>query len=120
MADRIRLTGIEVLGRHGVYAAEKFSDQPFVVDLDCVLQRQRRVDDLVTTVDYSELAEQVAAVVKAESVDLIETLADRIAAMCLAHPVITKVTVTVHKPEAPIGVPVRDVAVQVKRKKVQP
>ena len=118
MGDRIRLTGIEVLGRHGVYTAEKFSDQPFVVDLDCVLDRQRREDRLATTVDYSELAEQVAEVVQAESVDLIETLAERIAAMCLAKPVVTKVTVTVHKPEATIGVPVRDVAVRVTRKRV--
>ncbi|MEN0071069.1 MAG: dihydroneopterin aldolase [Propionicimonas sp.] len=120
MGDRIRLKGIEVLGRHGVYTAEKFSDQPFVVDLDCVLDRERPVDVLSTTVDYSELAERVAGIVQAESVDLIETLAHRIAEMCLAIPVVTKVTVTVHKPEAPIGVPVRDVAVRVKRRKERP
>lgn len=117
MGDRIRVTGIEVLGRHGVYTEEKFSDQPFVVDLNCVLERPERDDDLMTTVDYSELAEQVAGVVRAESVDLIETLAERIAAACLANPVITKVTVTVHKPEAPLPVPVRDVAVRVTRSK---
>ena len=40
MGDRIRLTGIEVVGRHGVYTGEKFSDQPFVVDLDCVIDRR--------------------------------------------------------------------------------
>ncbi len=115
MGDRIRLTGIEVVGRHGVYTGEKFSEQPFVVDLDCVINRQQRVDNLATTVDYSELADQVAQIIKAESVDLIETLAEKIAAACLAHQVITTVTVTVHKPEAPLSVHVRDVAVQVTR-----
>jgi dihydroneopterin aldolase len=115
VGDRIRLTGIEVVGRHGVYTGEKFSDQPFVVDLDCVIDRRRLVDDLATTVDYSELADQVARIIQAESVDLIETLAERIAAACLSHPVITTATVTVHKPEAPLSVHVRDVAVEVTR-----
>lgn len=118
VGDRIRLTGIEVLGRHGVYTSEKFSEQPFVVDLDCVLDRGTTGDDLETTVDYGRLAEQVASIVEAESVDLIETLADRIAVECLEqHPLISRIKVTVHKPEAPISVPVRDTAVQVKRRR---
>lgn len=118
MGDRIRLTGIEVIGRHGVYTSEKFSDQPFVIDVECVLDRGTRADALETTVDYGALAELVAAVVEADSVDLIETLADRIATECLAqHPIIKRITVTVHKPEAPITVPVRDAAVQVKRRR---
>ena len=119
MSERIKLTGIEVLGKHGVYTSEKFSEQPFVIDLDCVLDRGTGADDLETTVDYGLLAEQVAAVVESDSVDLIETLADKIAAECLArHPIIKRITVTVHKPEAPISVPVRDAAVQVKRRRV--
>lgn len=118
VSDRIKLTGIEVLGRHGVYTSEKFSDQPFVIDLDCVLDRGTRVDNLETTVDYGQLAERVAAIVEAESVDLIETLAERIATDCLTrHPLISRITVTVHKPEAPISVPVRDTAVQIKRRR---
>ncbi len=115
MTDRIQLTGIEVLGRHGVYTEEKFSDQPFVVDLDCTLARPHGVDDLETTVDYAELSQLVATIIGEESVDLIETLAERIAQGCLAYPVISAVTVTVHKPEAPMPVPVRDVAVSVTR-----
>ncbi|MEA4944901.1 MAG: dihydroneopterin aldolase [Propionicimonas sp.] len=117
MTDRIQLTGIEVLGRHGVFTEEKFTDQPFVVDLDCVLERPAIADDLDTTVDYGELAQRVADVIQERSVDLIETLAERIAAACLAYPVITGVTVTVHKPEAPMQVPVRDVAVSVTRRR---
>jgi len=118
VGDRIKLTGIEVLARHGAYIEEKFSDQPFVIDLDCVLDRGTLADRLETTVDYSELAVVAADAVRADSVDLIETLADRIAAVCLArYPAIARITVTVHKPEAPIAVPVRDVAVQVKRRR---
>lgn len=116
MSDRIRLTGIEVLARHGVYTEEKFHDQPFVIDLDCHFDRVSDRDDLLATVDYAELADQVAGIVQAESVDLIETLAERIAAACLANPQIRRVTVTVHKPEAAMPVPVRDVAVRVTRR----
>ena len=117
MTDRIRLTGIEVLGRHGVYTEEKFSDQQFVVDLDCVLARQNGADDLATTVDYAELSQLAATIIGDTSVDLIETLAEKIALGCLAYPVIAEVTVTVHKPEAPMPVPVRDVAVSVTRRR---
>lgn len=117
MTDNIRLTGIEVLGRHGVYTEEKFNDQPFVVDLECELARTRGADDLQTTVDYAELSLLVARIVGEESVDLIETLAEKIAAGCLSYPVISGVTVTVHKPEAPMPVPVRDVAVSVTRRR---
>ncbi len=114
--DRIRLTGIEVTATHGVYAHEKVTPQPFVVDLVCRLRPRPDTDDLATTVDYSELTRQVAEVVSSDSVDLIETLAERISRTCLANPRIAEVEVTVHKPEAPLSVPVADVAVTITRR----
>ncbi len=114
--DRIRLTGIQVQARHGVFPAEKANDQLFVIDLDCVLVRDRMADELTTTVDYGTLARDVADVVTADSLDLIETLAERIAARVLAHQGIRRVSVTVHKPEAPMPVTVTDVAVRVTRR----
>ena len=115
--DLIRLTGIEVTARHGVYASEKVNDQLFVIDLACGLERTPGVDDLAGTVDYAALAEQVAGAVRAGSVDLIETLAERIAELCLAHPLVVAVEVTVHKPQAPMPVRVADVAVTLTRSK---
>ncbi|HRA75764.1 MAG TPA: dihydroneopterin aldolase [Propionicimonas sp.] len=115
MGDHILLTGIGVHARHGVYDSEKTTDQLFVIDLDCVLRRASLVDDLDTTVDYSTLASDVVACVRTGSVDLIETLAERIAEVCLAHRAVDTVTVTVHKPEAPLPVGVVDVAVRLTR-----
>ena len=74
-------------------------------------------DDLSRTVHYGVLAEQVAAVVSGEPVDLIETLAQRVADTCLAHEVVQEVEVTVHKPDAPITVPFDDVTVTITRRR---
>jgi len=114
--DRIRVTGIEVTATHGVYAEEKVTPQLFVIDLVCSLRPRPEVDDLTTTVDYADLAVRVADAARTGSVDLIETLAERISGVCLADPRIAEVEVTVHKPQAPVGVPVADVAVTITRR----
>ena len=114
--DRIRLTGIEVTATHGVYAEEKITPQLFVIELACSLRPRPDVDDLASTVDYAELAGRVAEAARTGSVDLIETLAERISTVCLADPRIAEVEVTVHKPQAPVGVPVADVAVTITRR----
>jgi dihydroneopterin aldolase len=55
--------------------------------------------------------------VRRDPVDLIETLAERIAGVVLAHPPVEAVRVTVHKPNAPIEVPFSDVAVTIERER---
>jgi len=115
--DRIVLRGLRADGRHGVYPEERASGQPFVVDvvLGLDLAVAGRSDDVADTVHYGELAQQVVAVVAGEPVKLIETLAARVADVCLAYPMVADVEVTVHKPEAPVGVPFEDVAVTIVR-----
>jgi dihydroneopterin aldolase len=115
--DRVTLRGLRVRGRHGVLAEEKSHGQWFVVDV--VLHQDTReaapTDDLGRTVDYGGLAQRVAAEVAGEPVDLIETLAQRVADVALAASLVTAVDVTVHKPSAPVGVPFEDVTVSVRR-----
>ena len=53
--------------------------------------------------------------VEGAPVNLIETVAARIAELCLEYPPVTSAEVTVHKPEAPVGVPFDDVSVTVVR-----
>ncbi len=113
MATTIRLAGIEASGRHGVYPAEKECAQRFVVDVECDLDRSDIADDLATTVDYDALAGQIAQVVGDESYDLIETLASRVGAVCLAYELVRRVRITVHKPQARLSAPVADVAVTI-------
>ncbi|BBA98005.1 putative dihydroneopterin aldolase [Actinacidiphila reveromycinica] len=117
--DRITLRGLAVRGHHGVFAHEREEGQTFVVDLSLGLDTAPAAagDDLTRTVHYGVLAEQVAAVVSGEPVDLIETLAQRIADTCLGHAEVEEVEVTVHKPEAPVSVPFDDVAVTITRRR---
>ncbi len=91
--------------------------QPFVVDVTLWLDLSDagRSDDVTDTVHYGELAGDVVAVVEGDPVQLIETLAERIAGTCLTHDRVDRVRVTVHKPEAPVEVPFGDVAVTIER-----
>lgn len=115
--DRIVLRGLRAHGYHGVYPEERTSGQPFVVDvvLGLDLAGAGRSDDVGDTVHYGELAQRIVAVVEGDPVNLLETLAARLAEVCLTYPSVEEVEVTVHKPEAPVGVPFEDVAVTIVR-----
>jgi dihydroneopterin aldolase len=115
--DVLRLTGLRVQGFHGVLPEERRNGQEFVVDvvLHLDVAEAAAADDLGRTVDYGALAEELAQVVAGEPVDLIETLAERLAGVCLAHRPVLTAEVTVHKPQAPIAVPFDDVSVTVVR-----
>jgi 7,8-dihydroneopterin aldolase/epimerase/oxygenase len=115
--DEITLTGLRVFGRHGVYAHERADGQEFVVDLTLHLPTAAAAasDDVVDTVHYGELAERVAEVVGGAPVALLETLAQRIADVVLDDDRVERVSITVHKPEAPIAVAFDDVSVTIHR-----
>jgi len=117
VADEISLTGLKVFGRHGVYEHERREGQDFVVDLVLRLDTRPAAasDDVADTVHYGELAEQVAGIVGGDPVDLLETLADRIARHVLEDERVEGVRVTVHKPHAPIALDFADVALSIER-----
>jgi dihydroneopterin aldolase len=100
-----------------VFPQERKEGQTFVVDLVLGLDTRPAAadDDLTKTVHYGVVAEEVVAVVRGEPVDLIETLAERIAQQCLKHEAVREVEVTVHKPGAPITVPFDDVTITISR-----
>ena len=115
--DRIALTGLRVHANHGVFDFEREQGQLFIIDVTAWLDLSPAAlsDDLAQTVHYGELAEEVVSAVASEPVDLIETVAERVAQVVLTHKPVDRVEVTVHKPEAPISVPFADVAVTIER-----
>lgn len=117
--DRITVTGIEVFAHHGVLPHERELGQRFVVDLalELDLAPAAASDDVADTVHYGELAADVAALVVADPVALIETVAERVASRCLADPRVQAVEVTIHKPSAPLPVVAAEVAVSVRRER---
>jgi 2-amino-4-hydroxy-6-hydroxymethyldihydropteridine diphosphokinase/dihydroneopterin aldolase len=118
--DRIALRGLRVFGHHGVRPAERVDGQEFIVDAALAVDTAAAAaaDDLSLTVDYSQLAGTLAGIVSAEPVALIETLADRLAAACLAEPAVQQVEITVHKPHAPVSQSVQDITVTITRARV--
>ena len=117
--DAISVRGIRARGRHGVLPAEQELGQEFTVDVTLYLDTAQAAatDDLSLTVDYGELATRLAAVVSGEPVKLIETLAERLARLCLSYERVEEVEVSVHKPAAPIPVPFDDVVVTIRRRR---
>ena len=94
---------------------ERREGQPFVVDVVLELELDTVSDDLSRTVSYADIADEVEAVVTGEPRDLIETVAGEIAKRCLAHRLVERVIVTVHKPQAPLTQAFSDVSVTISR-----
>jgi 7,8-dihydroneopterin aldolase/epimerase/oxygenase len=119
MTDTIALRGLRVRGFHGVLPEERHMGQLFVVDVELAVDTRAAAlgDDLAATVDYSTLAHLLAEVIGGEPVSLIETLAQRLADVCLGDPMVEAVDVTVHKPDAPVGLPVSDIMVRIRRER---
>ena len=118
--DRVALRGLKARGHHGVFPREREEGQTFIVDIVLGLDTRPAAadDDLSKTAHYGIVAEEVVAVVEGEPVNLIETLAERIAQACLKHEEVQEVEVCVHKPDAPITVPFDDVTITITRSRV--
>jgi 7,8-dihydroneopterin aldolase/epimerase/oxygenase len=115
--DRLAVRGIEAHGHHGVLDFERRDGQVFLVDLVLGLDTRpaARTDDLQDTVDYGSLVAAVKNAVETDPVDLIETLAQRIADLCLTDSRVQWTEVTVHKPDAPIEATFSDVTLTILR-----
>jgi dihydroneopterin aldolase len=115
--DELTLTGLRATAHHGVFEHERVNGQEFVIDVSVWLDSRAAAasGDLAQTVNYGVLAEEVVASVESDPVDLIETVAERIAGVVLAHPAVRRTRVTLHKPSAPITVPFDDVSITIER-----
>jgi dihydroneopterin aldolase len=115
--DTITITGIEVYARHGVFDFERREGQTFVIDLSIGVDTRPAAasDDLQDTVDYGSLVTAAKAAVERDPVDLIETLAERISAVCLTNDRVEWTRITVHKPSAPIDATFTDVTLTITR-----
>jgi dihydroneopterin aldolase len=115
--DRLAVHGIEALGHHGVFEFERREGQRFVADLVLGIDTRDAAlsDDLQQTVDYGSLVSKVKRAIETDPVDLIETLAQRIADVCLADSRVQWTEVTVHKPDAPVEATFSDVTLTITR-----
>jgi dihydroneopterin aldolase len=118
MSDQIVLTGIHGFGYHGLFEQERKDGQDFFVDLTLAvdLKVASQSDAIADTVNYAEITDLVVEEITSNPVNLIEKLAARIAERVLnQHLKVNSVTVTVHKPQAPVAAQLKDIAVVVTR-----
>ena len=118
MSDQIVLTGIHGFGYHGLFEHERKDGQDFFVDLALFvdLKAASQSDAIEDTVNYAEITDLVVEEITSNPVNLIEKLAARIAERVLnQHIKVISVTVTVHKPQAPVAAQLKDIAVVVTR-----
>ena len=110
----IALKGLGALANHGVYDFERDRNQRFSADIVMWVETAGATDDIAATVSYADIADEAMAVLTGTAVDLIETLAETIAARVMGHEGVVGTEVTVHKPDAPIDHPFADVSVTVR------
>lgn len=120
MGDRIHIRDLAVRCIIGVFPEERRERQDVVINitLECDCRPAARSDDLRDAVDYKKIKRAVLRLVEGSEFQLIETLAERIADICLANPKVEAVRVTVDKPGALRFA--RSVAVEIERRRSDP
>jgi dihydroneopterin aldolase len=93
---------LEIVASVGIFEHEKRYEQPIVISADLAVRDDYdgASDRLGDVLDYSKLVDGIARLVQREHVNLIETLAERIAAFCLADQRVLSVRVRIEKPDA--------------------
>lgn len=118
MAAKIIITDIICYGYHGVLPEEQALGQEFRVSLELCLNAVAPEKDLLSeTVDYRLAVEIVRRIMEGEPRQLLETLAEEIAAGLLTRPEIKGVEVRVCKPHPPISAVKGGVTVEISRQK---
>ena len=118
MSDQILLTGVHGFGYHGLLDHERKNGQDFYVDVVLILDLQvaSQSDSIDETVNYAEITDLIVIEITTDPVSLIEKLAGRIADRILnSYSRVNSVSVTVHKPQAPVSASLKDIAVQIIR-----
>ncbi len=123
MAEIITLAGVTAYGYHGVLDSERRDGQDFVVDVEMEVDTAPAAhsDDVSQTVNYAEVAADIVAIIEGEPRNLIETVVAQVVDTVLAnYELVQSATVTLHKPQAPVGVPFGDVSIRTRGKRDVP
>lgn len=118
--DMIFLEEMTFFGFHGVLDFEGEFGQPFIIsaEMETSTRAAGESDDLTYSTHYGEVFETIQDVVENERFQLIEALAEQIAAQVLAtYPLIEAVKITVKKPHAPIRGNFKNVGVVIYRER---
>jgi 7,8-dihydroneopterin aldolase/epimerase/oxygenase len=98
---RVFVQDLEVVASIGVYEHEKRYEQRVLISADLWVRDDYdgRSDRLADVLDYGKVVDDIVMLVQSEHVNLIETLAGRIACQCLVDPRVEGVRVQIAKPD---------------------
>lgn len=116
--DQIIIENLKVFAYHGVYPEENEKGQNFYVNaiLETDTRRAGILDDLDLSTNYGEVCMFLNKILKEQTYKLIEAVAENAAEALLLHfPLVSRVTLEIRKPEAPIRLPFESVSVKIVR-----
>jgi len=100
--DKIYIRDLALRCIIGLYPEERINKQDVIINItmETDLRKAGQSDDLNDTVDYKSVKLAVLDLVEKSEFSLIESLADRIAEICLNADGVERATVTIDKPGA--------------------
>lgn len=102
MTDKICIKNLSIDCKIGVYEEERERTQPvcFDIELSADFSTSSQTDNLSDTIDYFEITSKIVTAVKKSQFQLIESLAEHVANICLQESKISSVNITLKKPMA--------------------
>lgn len=98
--DQLDITGLAISTRIGIYAWEQRIAQRLILDINIPIDLSQCNNDLGKTIDYDNLSRRITTYVEEKSFDLIETVAEEVAAIIKKEFKVHQVTLKVSKPDA--------------------
>ena len=116
--DKIEIRDLEIFANHGVFPEETALGQKFVVS--AVMYTETRpaglTDDLSASINYGEVSHMITDFLQKNTYKLLEAAVENLAEMLLLSlPLLKKITLRIEKPWAPVGLPLKTVAVEITR-----
>lgn len=117
--DYIHVKDMQFWGNHGVFPEETRLGQRFRLNVSLALSLEQagKTDDLTKSVNYGDVFARCQTIMEGEPVQLLETLAERVASHLLAAyaDIVTGCRVEVIKPDPPIPGHYKEVSVEITR-----
>ncbi|MDO5388262.1 MAG: 2-amino-4-hydroxy-6-hydroxymethyldihydropteridine diphosphokinase [Clostridia bacterium] len=115
---KVIIEKLDCFGRHGVLKEENILGQRFFVT--CIMATDfdsaAETDNINKAVNYANVSQFITSYVKENIFKLIETLSSKLADEILVNFNVNSVTIKIEKPSAPVGLPLKTVAVEVTKK----
>ena len=94
---RILIRNLELLARIGIHGHEQGMPQPVRINVELDVKVSPNADRMDEVVDYEAIANAIRAIATEGHINLAETLAEKIAAMCLKDARVVKARIRVEK-----------------------